>query len=299
MKIGVEKFDGKGSFTMWKVRVEDLLVQMGLDLALEDRPGGMNDKEWMSLEKRACAMIRACLADEILYGVLEEKTSKGLWSRLHTMYMGKNMCNKLVLKKQLYSLRMQEGEDVAGHIQRFDRMSMDLLNIGVDLEEEDKSLLLLCSLPGSFDPLVTTLLYGKETLVYEEIISVLRSNEQRERMTKREVFQEGLVASERPRKWKKKGEQVGWVQSRKGSMAGKCYRCGVAGHFKRECPLRKKCKDGEKESPDFSGSVAGSKEESDELLVSEEPAGGSVSETVSEGFVRYGGSKEASTRYKV
>ena len=57
-------------------------------------------------------------------------------------------------------------------------MSIDLLNIMVDIEEEDKSLLLLCSLPGSFDPLVMTLLYGKETLVYEEIISVLRSNEQ-------------------------------------------------------------------------------------------------------------------------
>ena len=36
----------------------------------------------------------------------------------------------------------------------------------------------LCSLSESFDPLVMILLYGKETLVYVEIISVLRSNEQ-------------------------------------------------------------------------------------------------------------------------
>ena len=55
---------------------------MRLDSALEDRLEEMIDKEWMSLEKRACAMIRACLADEILYGVLEEKTSKKLWLRL-------------------------------------------------------------------------------------------------------------------------------------------------------------------------------------------------------------------------
>ena len=92
------------------------------------------------------------------------------------MYIGKNMCNKLVLNKQLYSLRMQEGEDVVGHTQWFDRMSMNLLNIRVDLKEEDKSLLLLCSLPGSFDPLVTTLLYGKEMLVYKEIVPIVRSN---------------------------------------------------------------------------------------------------------------------------
>ena len=55
---------------------------------------------------------------------------------------------------------------------------MYLLNIGMNIEEKDKSLLLLCSLPRSFDPFLMTLLYDKETLVYEEIISVLRSNEQ-------------------------------------------------------------------------------------------------------------------------
>ena len=46
-------------------------------------------------------------------------------------------------------------------------MSTDLLNLGVALKEEDKSLILLCSLLESFDPLVMTLLYGKETLIYE------------------------------------------------------------------------------------------------------------------------------------
>ena len=65
---------------------------------------------------------------------------------------------------------------------------MDLLNIRMDIEEEDKSLLLLYSLSESFDPLVMTLLYGKETLVYEKIVLVLRSNEQRKWMVKGEVF---------------------------------------------------------------------------------------------------------------
>ena len=52
-------------------------------------------------------------------------------------------------------------------------MCNELLNIGVKLEEEDKSFLLLCSLPPSFDSLVTTLLYGKEMLEYEDMVSVL------------------------------------------------------------------------------------------------------------------------------
>ena len=76
---------------------------MGLDSALEDRLEEMTDKQWVSLEKRAYATIRACLVDEMLYGMLEERSPKDLWSRLHMLYMRKNMCNKLMLKKQLYS----------------------------------------------------------------------------------------------------------------------------------------------------------------------------------------------------
>ena len=54
----------------------------------------------------------------------------------------------------------------------------ELANIEMDLEEDDQNLLLLCSLSESFDLLVMTLLYSKKILVYEKIISVLRSNEQ-------------------------------------------------------------------------------------------------------------------------
>ena len=49
-------------------------------------------------------------------------------------------------------------------------------------------------------------------------------------MMKREVFQEGLAVSERPKKEKKKDEQVGWRQSQKdGSKeARKCYSLSKA-----------------------------------------------------------------------
>ena len=73
---------------------------------MEERPEGITDREGSSLNKRACATIRGCLADVALYNVLKEKTSKGLWSKLLAMYMGKNMYNNLMLKKQLYSLKM-------------------------------------------------------------------------------------------------------------------------------------------------------------------------------------------------
>ena len=132
-------------------------------------------------------MIRGYLEDSALYSVLEEKTPKELWSKLQDLYMGKNICNKLMLKKRLYSLCMVEGGDVLSYIQLFDQVSIELFNVGMNMEEEDKSLLLLYSLPPFFDLLVTILLYGKETQCYEDIISMLCMNEHREKMTKDSV----------------------------------------------------------------------------------------------------------------
>ena len=91
--------------------------------------------------------------------------------------MRKNMTNKLWLKKQLYSLRMPEVGDLVSHIQRFNQVCSKVMSLDVKIEEEDRTLLLLCSLPGTYDGLITTLVYGNETLNYEEVVSVLRSNE--------------------------------------------------------------------------------------------------------------------------
>ena len=44
IKVDFEKFDGKGSFSIWKVQVEDLLVQNELDLTLKERLNRMLDK---------------------------------------------------------------------------------------------------------------------------------------------------------------------------------------------------------------------------------------------------------------
>ena len=55
LKVGLEKFDGKKSFMIWKVRMEDLLVQMRLDSALKDRLKEMTKKEWVFFEKRTYA----------------------------------------------------------------------------------------------------------------------------------------------------------------------------------------------------------------------------------------------------
>src|ERR1700733_6495236 len=109
--------------------------------------------------------------------------------------MTKSMSNKLFMKKQLYSLCMKEGTSILTHLNTFNRIVSDLLALEVQLEEEDKALLLLCSLPSSYDHLATTIMYGKETLELEDVRQVLQNNELMKRTDPKEETTSGLSAS--------------------------------------------------------------------------------------------------------
>ena len=108
----------------------------------------------MDLDVRVKATIILCLSDEALYNVMNEETTAGLWCKLESLYMTKSLSNKLNLKKQLYSLRMKERTSVLHHLNAFNQIVSNPLALKVKLEEEDKALLLLSSLPQSYDHLV-------------------------------------------------------------------------------------------------------------------------------------------------
>ena len=186
--------------------MKDLLVQNRIyKVLVREKPDKMNLEDWEELEEIAFSSIRMCLADQILSEVCTKTTAKGLWKRLENTYMGKNITNKLWLKKQLYSLRMNEGGDLIAHIQNFNQVCSEVMNLDVKIDEEDRALLLFCSLLGSYDGLITTLVYGKETLNFEEVVGVLRSNEQHEKLRNGSPNAEVLAVNQRQGRSKEKG----------------------------------------------------------------------------------------------
>ena len=183
-KFDVGKFNGKGNFGLWQKRVKALLIQQGLLKALygkSSKPATMTE-EWEEMDLKAASTIQLCLADEVMYNVMDEDTATGLWLRLESLYMTKSLSNKLYLKKKLYGIRMQEGTVVLEHLNLFNMIISELLAVDVKIDEEDKALILLSSIPQSYDHIVTTMLYGKDILILEEVTGTLLSNEIRKRL---------------------------------------------------------------------------------------------------------------------
>ncbi|KAI6705687.1 hypothetical protein NL676_008649 [Syzygium grande] len=88
---------------------------------------------------------------------------------------------------------MEEGSDLLEHINTFNQILSKLASLEVSMEDEDKALLLLSSLPASYDHLVTTLLYGKEMLETDEVTAALLSNDTRKRVNSVTAQGEGLI----------------------------------------------------------------------------------------------------------
>ena len=102
----------------------------------------------------------------------------------------------------------------------------ELEAIGVKIENEDKALRLLWSLLTSYKHLLTILMYGKETVDLEKVISILLSEEKSlsgESTKTTDVSALAVVGNWKKNNSKKKGVYWG---------------CGQSGHLKRDCHRR-------------------------------------------------------------
>ena len=193
-RFEVEKFSGTGNFGLWQTRVKDLLAQQGCLKALRDaKPAKMDAEDWEELQLQAAGTIRLCLSDQVIYHVMDENSLKKIREKMENQYMSKTATTKVYLKKKLYGLKMQEGSDLVEYMNAFNQVVTDLARLGVDVADEDRAILLLCSLPPSYEHLITTLTHGKETIKNEDITAALLSYNMRNKNTVEVTHDEGLL----------------------------------------------------------------------------------------------------------
>ena len=189
-KFEVQKFDGTGNFALWQTRVKDLLAQQGCLKVLRDvKPAKMDNDDWEELQMQAAGTIRLCLSDQVMYHVMDENSPKKIWEKLESQFMSKTAMTKVYLKQKFYRLKMQEGSDLVEHMNAFNQLVTDLARLRVKIDDEDRAILLLCSLTPSYEHLLTTLTYGKETVKLEDITAALLSYDMRKKNNAEEVSQ--------------------------------------------------------------------------------------------------------------
>ncbi|KAK9053984.1 hypothetical protein SSX86_025059 [Deinandra increscens subsp. villosa] len=194
-KFENDKSDDRNDFNLWRVKMKALLVHQELADALSgeaNKPEGIEDKAWKTTLEKAHSAIILCLGDRVLREVSKEKTTASVWLKLESLYMTKSLANRLYLKKKVYSFQMSPGKSMEDHYDEFNRLILYLDNIDVSLEDEDKAILFLASLPGDYEHFVDTLLYGRDSLSMDEVTATLNSKELKNKNDSKEEGEEGL-----------------------------------------------------------------------------------------------------------
>ncbi|GJY08010.1 retrovirus-related pol polyprotein from transposon TNT 1-94 [Tanacetum coccineum] len=206
-KFDIKKFNRTGDFELWRIKMRALLIQHGFEVALEVLPADMEAQTKAKVNKKAHSVVILCLV----------------------------IGQQVVPEEEVVYILHVGWTKVFEHIDEFNKIVFDLANIKVNFEDEDLALLLLTSLPASYEHFVDTLLYGRKALTLEDVMATLNSKEIKESSKEKGGDGEGLYVKGRT---DRRNSRQSRGKSRSKSRGGrrKCYICQSKDHLKRNCP---------------------------------------------------------------
>ncbi|KAH9718038.1 hypothetical protein KPL71_022065 [Citrus sinensis] len=188
--------------------------------------------------------------------LFDGKKIDALKEKMNKELMGNNFDDRLYMKRKLYTFSMKEGTTTKDYLDEFNKLILDLEKVNVMLEDEDRALILLSSLPDSYEHFVDTLLYGRQTLTLKDVKNALESKDLKKRSDlKYQVTGDGLVVKEKSEKkvYKDKKNKIQRENDDKKKKKMKCYFCQKEGHYIKDCFEKKKL---EKLQKDTNGKAA-------------------------------------------
>lgn len=136
----------------------------------------------MGKKNRALAIIVLSLDPSLLYLLGEPSEPDDVWTTLVNQFLKKTWANKLALWRKLHS-KMKDGELVQEHIKTITELFNELSVVGDPVEEKEKVIYLLASLPESYNTLVTTL-EANETVPKMETVTEMILHAERKQAEK-------------------------------------------------------------------------------------------------------------------
>ena len=223
------------NYHAWKQKIQLLLALRDVDDVLDgsvpDEKNSESYKAWARRDKKAQACIGLTLSDSMLENVRDCKTASEMWKSILDVFEKHTLLNKLAARRQFYTAKMLESENVLTFANRIRQLASTLKSMKVTIDDEEMAMALLNGLPERYDSLISALdaLGDEKTFTFEFVKSRLLQEEQR--------TQQRIEAS------LQKSEESALLSTQCGSNCPgcnsknirKCTKCGKTGHTVDQC----------------------------------------------------------------
>jgi len=240
----------KDNYDTWRIQVEALLVKNDTwQYVSGEKPQPVITGEsssritydrWIAEDRKAKSDLILCISPSELKHARNCTTSREIWERLETVYASKGPARKAALLKQLIQSRMKEGDDVRTHVMTFYDIVDKLQAMGIEINGDLLTIMLLYSLPSSFENFRCAI-ESRDHLPDAESLRVKIIEEYDSRKQKAaEKDSNALIAKQfsRPADTPNKTKNNPHVRTRY-----KCNKCNKFGHKASVCYSKKNTKD--------------------------------------------------------
>jgi DNA-directed RNA polymerase subunit N (RpoN/RPB10) len=222
--VGIVPLNEK-NFATWRIQVKMALMRDDLwgyvsgTEAVPPADQAEAARRFKTRRDRALATMVMAIQPTLLYLVGDPTDPKEVYDKLTNTFQKKTWSNKLRLKKKLYSMKLSEGQSVHQLLKNFIELFDELAIIGEALDDEDKVIHLLASLPNDYNIIVTAM-EAQDNIPSWEIVQ--------EKLLHEELKHVSNQTCENTEKAFAGRTQFTWKNI-------KCFECGKIGHIKKNC----------------------------------------------------------------
>jgi hypothetical protein len=178
--------------------------------------------KWEKGELKARTRLELAISDTEMAHIIGAETAYQIWERLCQVKEPKGRLGILAARRQLYRSQAREGFDMVEHVNNLRALQAELALMSNVVSDEDFVMILIASLPESWDVFATSYLgshSGDGTSLNAKEFIPLLLEEDRRRRSKSDGSDSSLQAK--------------FGKGAKSDM--ECFNCKKKGHLKRDC----------------------------------------------------------------